>query len=399
MIVSLSLLLHWELSVNFAGMGKREVYLDNAATTRMDPAVLDAMHQCMQQIHGNPSSIHASGQQAAVVLEGARRSMARRLGVSPAELVFTSGGTEANNAILWGCCYGQKVRHIITSPLEHPAVLKPLELISARLGVKVHFVRLIQDGHPDLDHLRKILTDHPGALVSLMHANNETGNLLPAKTVSRLCKAHGALFHSDMVQTIGKFVMDIPQQGIDFAAGSAHKFHGPKGAGFMYVRAGCFVEPFISGGGQERNQRAGTENLYGIVGMAKALDIACEKGEEVKQHVAALKSACVILLQERLPEIRFNGDAHKHSLFSILNLSLPAVVDPEMVLPALGMAGVAVSSGSACASGSNRGSHVLRAMAVDENAPSLRISFSKYNTPDEVHYFVDALCNLISGGK
>ncbi len=375
-------------------MDKQLIYFDHAASTPLDLRVLDVMQRVTRDTFGNPSSVHEAGRRARVALEDARRSIARCLKVTPAEVFFTSGGTEANNAILWGCARDLGCKHFITSPLEHPAVLKPLETIRGLHKVQIHMVKVDALGRVDLDHLAKILQQHPGALVSLMHANNETGTLLPVKAVSKLCQDNGALFHSDTVQTMAKFMMDLRDPNIDFAVASAHKFHGPKGVGFMVIRPGAFFKPYVLGGGQERNMRAGTENLPGIVGMAEALKLAHECMEADQQHIMKLKKACMEELKGRLPAVSFNGDAAGSSLHTILNLSLPADIDPDMLLPRLDMEGICVSSGSACASGTTKGSHVLEALGVDLRRPSLRISFSRYNTLEEVQRLVDVLVKV-----
>lgn len=375
-------------------MSKRIIYLDNAASTPMSDAVIQHMSEVMRDIYGNPSSLHEFGRRARVLVEQSRRHIARMFGITPAELFFTSGGTEANNAVLWGACNAFSCSNVITSRLEHPAVLQCLEALKQSMGITVHFVDVDELGHIRLDHLEELLKKNPSSLVSLMHANNETGNLLPVKSVASLCSQYNALFHSDTVQTVGKFAMDLDRSGIDFAVASAHKFHGPKGAGFMYIRRGRLLNAFIKGGGQERNMRAGTENVYGIAGMAKALEEAHQQLEEVRQYILSLKKECMALLKKEVPGIRFWGDPEGNSLHSILNIALPAGTNSEMLLPALDIEGICVSSGSACASGSLSGSHVLKALGADPAQSSLRISFSRYNTSDEVTSFVEVIRKL-----
>ncbi len=372
-------------------MEKRLIYLDNAASTPMSEAVIAAMNDCMRDVYGNPSSVHDQGRRARVLVEQSRRTIAKLLQVSPAEVFFTSGGTEANNAILWGCYHDLQIKHYITSRLEHPAVLQCLEAIRSNYGIHIHFVDITENGHVNTEHLEALLAEFPDALVSLMHANNEIGNLLSVNVVSGLCKKYNALFHSDTVQTVGKFHTNISKSGFDFAVASAHKFHGPKGVGFMYVRSGHFFKAFIRGGGQERNMRAGTENVYGIVGMAKALEEAHENMEKEIKDIKGLKTDCMHLLKQHIPEIKFHGDAEGSSLHTILNVSLPEGVDGEMLLPALDIEGICVSSGSACASGASKGSHVLAAIGADSNRPSMRISFSRYNTEAEIKKLVEVL--------
>ncbi|TVR41117.1 MAG: cysteine desulfurase [Bacteroidia bacterium] len=372
-------------------MEKKIIYLDHAASTPQEPEVTEVMTECMAGLYGNPSSVHEAGRRARIAIEQARRTVAGHLNLSTSEIFFTSGGTEANNAILWSCARDLGHRHFITSELEHPAVLKPLEVLREMLHVNIHLVKVDLQGHVDLQHLESLLDKYSSAVVSLMHANNEIGNLLPVKNVADLCNSYGALFHSDTVQTVGKFAMDIPRLGLDFAAASAHKFHGPKGAGFMVIRKGRTLEPLLSGGGQERNMRAGTENVCGIVGLAKALELAMQRVDEDQQDIAALKSQCMEMLRAEIPGVEFNGDAEGKSLHTILNFSLPPGMDANMLLPQLDIEGICVSSGSACASGAAKGSHVLKAMGVDPGKPSVRVSFSRHTTGEEIIQLVQSL--------
>ena len=367
------------------------IYLDNAASTPLREEVLDVMHDCMQHIYGNPSSVHEQGRKAKVVVEQARRSVAGLMGVTPSEIFFTSGGTEAINTLLNRCVADLSRRRFITSRLEHPAVLNCLDQLSAESKIEVHYVENDTKGHINITHLGELLSIHNDAVVALMHANNEIGNLLPVKTVSELCQKHDALFFSDTVQTIGKYQVLLPKLGIDFAVASAHKFHGPKGVGFMYVRSSHPVNSFLRGGGQERNMRAGTENVYGIAGMAKALELSHLQMEADQKHIYGLKQTCISLLREKIQGVQFNGDAEGSSLHTILNVSLPGGLDPEMLLPALDIDGICVSSGSACSSGSIKRSAVLNALNAESGRPSVRVSFSRFNTADEVGYFVDRL--------
>ena len=349
---------------------------------------------CMRDIYGNPSSVHELGRRARVVVERSRRTIAKQLNASPSEIYFTSGGTEANNAILWGCAKNLSRRSFVTGKLEHPAVLQTLKVLKDIMGVDVHFVRYQSNGHICLDHLEELLKKNPSSVVSLMHANNEIGNLLSLKNVSALCNQYDALFHSDTVQTIGKFHIDLSKSLIDFAAASAHKFHGPKGVGFMYIRKGQLLTPFMSGGGQEREMRAGTENVCGIAGMAKAMELAHEQLEAEQKYIASLKLACIKLLQEKISNVAFHGDPEGSSLHTVLNISLPSGIDTEMLLPALDIKGACVSSGSACSSGSVKQSSVLQALGADTARPSVRVSFSRYNTLQEVQQFVDILAEI-----
>jgi cysteine desulfurase len=370
------------------------LYFDNAASTVVIPEVIDVMSECHAGLYGNPSAIHKSGRKARVVIEQSRRSIASLIHALPSEVFFTSGGTEANNAVLWGCCKDLHRKDFISSPLEHPSVLRTLEALTTYFDIRVHYVHHDALGHIDLDHLGELLKDKPGAVVSLMHANNEIGNLLPVKDVAGLCIRYGALFHSDMVQTIGKFDIDMSNIPLDFAVGSAHKFHGPKGTGFLYVRKGILSEPFITGGGQERNMRAGTENISGIAGMAKALELAVETIEENRLYIEGLKAFLIASLRESIPSIRFNGDAELHSLYSILNILLPDSADHDMLVPRFDMAGICLSSGSACSSGSSVGSHVLKALGRAPEDPSVRVSFSRFNTIEEVRRLVEVVRSM-----
>ncbi len=370
------------------------IYFDNAATTQMPEEVIKVIADCMRDVYGNPSSVHEFGRRARVVVEQSRRTIAGLLNASPSEIIFTSGGTEANNAILWGCCKDLGRRSFITGRLEHPAVLQPLKTLKEIMGVEVHVVRHQPDGHVCLDHLEDLLKAYPSSVVSLMHANNEIGNLLPLKNVAALCHQYDALFHSDTVQTMGKFHIDLSKGVLDFAAASAHKFHGPKGVGFMYVKKGHALTPFVTGGGQEREMRAGTENVYGIAGMAKALEMAHLDMESDKKHISSLKQVCMTLLREKIPGVAFYGDAVGSSLHTILSISLPKGKQTDMLFPALDIRGICVSSGSACSSGSIKKSSVLQALNANPEKPSIRVSFSRYNTLEEVHRFVQSLSDI-----
>lgn len=370
------------------------IYFDNAASTPMHEEVITVVADCMHNVYGNPSSVHEPGRRARVVVEQSRRTIARLLNASPAEIFFTSGGTEASNAILWGCHKDLGRRSFITGRLEHPAVLKTLESLKKMMGVEVHFVCHHPNGHVCLDHLEELLSAHPASVVSLMHANNEIGSLLPLKKVAALCSQYGALFHSDTVQTIGKLQLDLSKGLLDFAVASAHKFHGPKGVGFMYVKKGRVLTPFVTGGGQEREMRAGTENVCGIAGMAKALEMAYADMETDQKHIFSLKQACMKLLLESIPGVDFYGDPSGSSLHSILNISLPKGKQTEMLLPALDIRGICVSSGSACSSGSIKQSAVLQALDANPEMSSIRVSFSRYNTLEEVQRFVQHLSDI-----
>lgn len=376
-------------------MRNRPIYLDHAASTFVPGPVLDEVMEALRRSQGNPSSIHGEGRKVRVMLEAARRKVAGLLHASPSEIVFTSGGTEANNAVLWSCYRDYGIKTFISSELEHPSVIKPLESLKRRDGAVVAYVRTDRQGHIDLNHLEELLHRHDRALVSLMHANNEIGTLLPVKDVSALCRKTGALFHSDTVQTIGKYHVDLSLDVFDFAVASGHKFHGPKGAGFLFVRHGLPLQPFIEGGSQERGMRAGTENLAGIVGLSAALAYCYADIEASQRHIADLKNHLVNRLKEVFPAVVFNGDITGRSAYSILNFSLPVRIDTAILLSRLDMEGICVSSGSACSSGSVKGSKVLAALGVSTDTPSLRVSFSRQNTKTEIDQFVQVLQGIV----
>jgi cysteine desulfurase len=368
-----------------------KAYLDNAATTPLDPEVLDAMLPVMKEHFGNPSSIHAWGRQTRSAIEQARKSIARSLNVSPSEIFFTSGGTEADNMAIRCSIEDLKLTHAITSPIEHHAVLHTLEALADGGRIKLSLVRLLPGGHIDMAHLEELLSSNERSFVSLMHANNEIGNLLPIKKVSELCKKYDAVLHSDTVQTIGHYNIDLKALPIHFLNGAAHKFHGPKGVGFIYINSDINISPLIHGGAQERNMRGGTENVYGIVGLAKALEISLRDLEEHQKHIQGLKDYMISQLEKHLPGVAFNGDAKGESLYTVLNVCLPPTDNAEMLVFNLDINGIAASAGSACSSGSNVGSHVLRAIGTDMSRPSVRFSFSKYTTRDEIDYTVNKL--------
>lgn len=369
----------------------RKVYLDNAATTPLDKEVLDAMIPLMQNCFGNPSSIHSFGRQARAEIENARKSVAKHLNASPAEIFFTSGGTEADNMAIHCSVHDLGIQHCITSKIEHHAVLHTLEHLAHQGKIKLSLVDLDEKGHINLSHLEELLANNSRSLVSLMHANNEIGNLLPIKETGEICKKYNALFHCDTVQTIGHYVMDLQKLNVHFITGAAHKFHGPKGVGFLYVNGEVKINPMILGGAQERNMRAGTENLHGIVGLAKAMEIAHRDMEDHQNHVSGLKKYMIEQLKANIPGVSFNGDAEGSSLYTVLNVSFPLESGKEMFLFNLDINGIAASGGSACTSGTDVGSHVLRAIKCDLSRPSVRFSFSKFNTKEDIDYSISKL--------
>ncbi|WP_291783649.1 cysteine desulfurase family protein [Cecembia sp.] len=373
------------------------VYLDNAATTAMDDRVIEAMLPYMKLHYGNPSSVHSHGRQVRSAIEKARKKVAELLNASPSEIFFTSGGTEADNtAIVCGIAtYG--IKHAITSPIEHHAVLHTLEECAKKGSVKLSLLDVNTKGEVDLGQLEELLQANPNSLVSLMHANNEIGNINDLMAIGELTRSYGAFFHSDTVQTIGHYVHDLKTLPLDSLVAGGHKFHGPKGSGFLYVKKDRKIHPFIYGGAQERNMRGGTENVIGIVGVAKALEIAYEDMNGHRTHVEALKKRFMGLLKENIPGVEFNGlsaDLGK-SLYTLLNVSLPPSEENRgMLLFNLDLNGISASGGSACSSGATVGSHVLRALGHDPERESVRFSFSRFNTNEEIDYTVEKLREL-----
>ncbi|MCC6691236.1 MAG: cysteine desulfurase [Bacteroidia bacterium] len=368
-----------------------KIYLDNAATTPLDNEVLDAMLPVMKEKFGNPSSIHGFGRQTRALIENARKTIAKFLNVSPSELFFTSGGTEADNQAIACTINDLGINHAITSPIEHHAVLHTLEALEKQGKLKLDYVKLTPNGHIDLNNLEELLKNNERSLVSLMHANNEIGNLLPIKEVGLLCEKYNAIFHSDTVQTMGHYAIDLQAVNTHFVTGAAHKFHGPKGIGFLYISNKIKITPLIHGGAQERNMRGGTENIYGIVGMAKAMEIAYRDLKSHQAYIQNLKKYMIDQLEKNIPGIEFNGDAKGSSLYTVLNVLFPPNKNAEMMLFNLDIQGIAASGGSACTSGSNQGSHVLRCIGSDLTRPSVRFSFSKYNTKEEIDYCITKL--------
>ncbi len=373
------------------------IYLDNAATTPIDKAVIEAMLPMMEMNFGNPSSIHGHGREVRSALERARKTIAGLLNTSPAEITFTSGGTEADNMAIVRSIEKFEITHAITSALEHHAVLHTLEYLAKKGKIKLSFVELDAKGHIDLNNLEELLRDNPKTLVSLMHGNNEIGNLLDMDKVGQLCEDYGAIFHSDTVQTMGHYRHDLQQMKVDFLVGAAHKFHGPKGVGFLYISSKNKIQPLIHGGSQERNMRGGTENVYGIIGMAKALEIAYLGMDDHRKHVEMLKSRMITKLRQNLDDIIFNGDSAnlEKSLYTVLNIGFPPSDEGDMFLFNLDINKISASGGSACTSGSDIGSHVLTALNASPNRPSVRFSFSKYNTIEEIDFVVDKLVEMV----
>ena len=374
-----------------------KIYLDNAATTPIDPEVYEAMLPILKEGFGNPSSTHSYGRKIKSHIERARKNVAKHLNCSTGELFFTSGGTEADNMAIRCAVRDLGVKHIITSKIEHHAVGNTINKLVKKGKVHVSYVRINNKGHIDLVHLDELLNRHANSLVSLMHANNEIGNLLPIEEVSMICKKHSAFFHSDTVQTIAHYDFDMTQMDqIHFMACSAHKFHGPKGIGFLYVNKNINIDPLIHGGSQERNMRGGTENVYGIVGLSKAMDVSLNKLMEHKKHILDLKTHMIYRLNKSIPGVSYNGDSDNlsASLYTVLSVSLPPTEIASMLLFNMDIMGIACSGGSACTSGANTGSHVLFGLKALSDRPTIRFSFSKMNTIEEIDFAVDSLVKL-----
>jgi cysteine desulfurase len=368
------------------------IYLDNAATTALDPEVIEEMLRYMQEDFGNPSSTHAFGRKTRAAIDLGRRRVANHINAEPGEVIFTSGGTEADNMAIHCSVNDLGVKHIITSEIEHHAVLYPVEDLAKAGRVKMSLVNIDHKGRIDLEHLEQLLAESKEkTLVTLMHANNEIGTLLPLKEVSALCRQYGAYLHSDTVQTIAHYPLDVRELDIDFITCAAHKFHGPKGVGFLFINNKVKINPMIRGGGQERNMRAGTENVYGIMGLVKALDLAYAHLEEHRAHIEGLRSYMMSRLKEEMPGTLFNGDVEGDSLYTVLNVALPASDKSETLLFNLDIEGISVSGGSACSSGSNIGSHVANALNLPSDQPVVRFSFSKFNTKEEIDRTIETL--------
>jgi len=375
-----------------------KVYLDNSATTPVDPEVLEAMLPHFIDNFGNPSSIHSHGRQARSTVEKARKKVADLLNTSPSEIFFTSGGTEADNTAICSSIESLGKKAAITSKLEHHAVLHSLEALEKKGSIQLRYVNIDEKGVLDVSHLEQLLLQNTDAFVSLMHANNEIGNLNDLNLISEVCATHRAVFHTDTVQSMGKYKHDLQQVKVDFLVGSAHKFHGPKGIGFLYVNHNNKIKPLIHGGAQERNMRGGTENVAGIVGLATALEISLRDLDKNRKHISNLKNILVQSLKEKIKNIGFNGlsDDQDKSLYSVLNVCVPESEENDMLLFNLDIKGISVSGGSACSSGSSIGSHVLSALGTDPKKGAIRFSLSKNNTLEEVHYAIDSLAELVN---
>jgi cysteine desulfurase len=376
----------------------QRVYFDNAATTPISEEVINAMLPVLRNQYGNPSSIHAEGRSVRAALESARKTVAQCIGAGTGEIFFTSGGTESNNMAIKCAVRDLGVQRIISSPIEHHCVSHTIESVKNTHGVEVVLLTVNNLGQIQYEDLETALANNDGkkTLVSLMHANNEIGTMIDLARVSSLCHHYGALFHSDTVQTIGHFPINVQETPMHFLSGAAHKFHGPKGVGFIYINPSSPIKPFIDGGSQERNMRGGTENVYGIIALAKALDLANQAMKEHAEHILDLRNYLKNSLQQELADIQFNGDYDGDSLYTVLSVSFPPNPKNEMLLLSLDIAGVSCSSGSACSSGSEKGSHVLDAIDAPANRKSIRFSFSHYNTRAEVDFVVNKLKSIVS---
>ncbi len=380
----------------------KPVYFDNAATTQIREEVIEAMTENMKINYGNASSSHSFGRSSKSIVEGCRKKIATHFKASPGEIVFTSGGTEADNLILRSAVRDLGVKHVITSKIEHHAILHTLEQLEDEYDITCSFVNLNASGQIDEQHLNALLEKSVHkTLVALMFVNNEIGNVLNVDPIVHLVKKHQALFHTDAVQAIGHYALDLEKTPIDFFAASAHKFHGPKGVGFAFVRKDSGLKPLIFGGEQERGFRAGTESTHNIVGLSTALDLAYENLMKEQNYIESLKSHFIQRIKMELSEVKFNGmsESLNESTYTLINICLPVPEEKAaMLLFQLDLKGIACSKGSACQSGSAKGSHVLAEILTEEELkhPSIRFSFSIYNTIEEVDYVVNTLKELTS---
>ena len=373
-----------------------KVYLDNAATTSLAKEALDEMLPFLTENYGNPSSIHGYGRKSRAAIEKARKVVATGINASTSEVFFTSCGTESNNMVIKQSVKNLGVRRIISSPIEHHCVLHSVDM-EAKEGIKVDMVKIGSYGEVDYDHLESLLkSSNEKTLVTLMHSNNEIGTLLDLTRVSALCEQYGAYFHTDTVQTIGYFAFDVQKLKVHFLSGSGHKFHGPKGVGFVYINSAVQISPFIDGGSQERNMRGGTENLYGIVGLGKALELALTNMDQTRTYITELKQYMKGKLDSELQDVSYNGYTDERCHYKVLNVSLPLNTKTDLILFNLDIAGIAASGGSACTSGSEVGSHVLAGIQAPHDRKSVRFSFSIHNTREEIDYVVEELKKMIN---
>ncbi len=376
----------------------KRVYLDNAATTPMAPEIIQMMSEMMKTHFANPSSVHSFGRESKTVVENARKSIANLLNTSPGSIFFTSGGTEADNMAIKCGIDDHKITHAITSKLSHHAVLYPLEDLEAEGRIKLSYIDIDESGVVSLPHLKELLANNPRTFVSIMHANNEIGTIQDIKAIGEICKEYNAIFHSDTVQTIAHFPFDMKELNVDFMAASAHKFHGPKGVGFVYISENIQIKPLLRGGAQERNMRAGTENVYGIAALAMAMEMAYEHLEEEVKYIKGLKSYMIEKFKTEMQDVQFYGKCTDmdNSLYTVLSVNFPETDIAEMLLFNLDIMGIACSGGSACASGGSKSSHVLSGINPESKRPGIRFSFSKYNTKEDIDLAVDKLKELFN---
>ena len=373
-----------------------KVYLDNAATTPIAPEIIEMMSEMMKTNFANPSSVHSFGRESKIIVESARKKIAELLNTSPGSIFFTSGGTEADNMAIKCAIQNHKITHAITLRISHHAVLYPLQDLHNEGVIKLSYVDFDKDGVVSLSHLKELLADNPRTFVSIMHANNEIGTIQDLKKIGEICKEFNAIFHSDTVQTIGHYTFNMQELNVDFMAASAHKFHGPKGVGFSYISENIKIKPLIRGGGQERNMRAGTENIYGIAALAMAMEMAYENLESEVKYIKGLKQYMIKRLKKEIDDIQFYAKCTDidNSLYTVLSCHFPETDISEMLLFNLDILGVACSGGSACASGGNKGSHVLAEIVPDSKRPGIRFSFSRYNTKEDIDFAVEKLKEL-----
>ncbi|MDB0027460.1 cysteine desulfurase [Flavobacteriales bacterium] len=374
------------------------VFLDNAATTPMAPEIIDMMSEMMKTHFANPSSVHSYGRESKIVVESARKKIASLLNTSPGSIFFTSGGTEADNMAIKCGIHDHKITHAITSKISHHAVLYPLEDLEKEGIIKLSYVNIDENGVVDLNHLEKLLQNNARTFVSIMHANNEIGTIQDIKAIGDICKEHKAIFHSDTVQTMAHFPFNMQALQVDFMAASAHKFHGPKGVGFVYISEDIQIKPMLRGGGQERNMRAGTENIYGIAALSMAMEMAYENLEEETNYIKGLKKYMMEKLKSEIEDVQFYGKCTdlENSLYTVLSCHFPETNIAEMLLFNLDILGVSCSGGSACSSGSSKGSHVLTEIVPNSKRPGVRFSFSKYNTKEEIDFTIEKLKQLFA---
>ena len=374
------------------------VYLDNAATTQIAPEVIDYMAELMKSDYANPSSIHHGGRKSRIIVENARKTVSNYLNTSPGNIFFTSGGTEADNMAIRRGILDNNISHAITSSISHKAVIYPLEELSDKKKIVLNYIKLDNNGKIDLIDLEDLLKNNPRTFVSIMHANNEIGTIQPIIEIGDLCKKYNAIFHCDTVQTMAHYPIDLQKINVDFITGSAHKFHGPKGIGFIYISDNIDIEPFISGGSQERNMRAGTENVHAIAGLAKAMQLSYENMDNDKEYISQIKKYMINQLMLNINDVQFNANCtdFDSSLFKILSVSFPKISESEMLLFNLDIHGISCSGGSACSAGNMSGSHVLDVVCKDDNRTGVRFSFSRYNTKEEIDYTVAKIKEIFS---